>query len=284
MRNLLFIIFCFCALVGNAQVKNAYGQNVVRKVDVYLPKENKPYITINFNYSNSLNLEELRVVAPSSKVILKRDGEQLTRVDYDSNGRKRNDIQYEYTILNNLVAKCNIDNIGTNGSILRYSYFYRYGDSNEMLSADRRVFTREREGKFTELSDRYREKFLWCVEGTVYTTSEKTWQWKIGQEFDYPILFTNRSYYYELNNNVNIDLFLLYQEVKDFQRLERFTEWCGKRPSYLIEKDNGNYFDYTYDNEYGGLDLSDDRGKIIQMDVYDIGKRLNKTFKITYWD
>ena len=103
-------------------------------------------------------------------------------------------------------------------------------------------------------------------------------------KFDYPFLFNERTYNFELENDINIDLFLLYEEIGNFDRLERMTEWCGKRPSFLIEKNNGVYFDYTYDNENGGLDLSDDRGKMTQMDVYNCDKRLEKIFKISYWE
>ena len=284
-RLLFFITFCLCVLFGNAQVKNAYGQNVVRKIDVYMPNKSKPYITIEFNYSNSLSLEEMNFFAPATgRVILKRNGDKLTRIDYDVNGNVRRDLRYQYTILNNLVGKCIIDNIGTYGVVLRHSYIYCYDEGNKMLSSDRRDFVREGKEEFGELSDRYREAFLWNVDGIVYTTREKGWQWKIGQKFDYPFLFKERKYYFELKNDTNIDLFLLYDEVGNFERLERFTEWCGKHPSFLVEEDNGRYFDYTFDNENGGLDLSDYRGKLVQMDVYNCDKRLETIFKITYWE
>lgn len=286
MKKLLFFVtFCLCVLFSNAQVKNAYGQNVVRKVEVYLYNQTEPYITIDFNYSNSLQLEELYFVAPSTgKVLLKRDGDKLTRIDYDVNGNVRKDIKYYYTILNNLIGKCIIDNIGIQGNVLRNSYVYCYDEGNKLLSSDRSVFVRDRNEGFNELSDRYREVFLWNVDGIVYTTSEKGWQWKIGQKFDYPILFKERTYNFDLKNNINIDLFLLYKEIGNFERLEQCTEWCGKHPSFLIEKDRGVYFDYTFNNENGGVDLSDDRGKLLQMDVYNCDKRLEKTFKISYWE
>ncbi len=284
-KFLIFFMVCFCVLFSNAQVKNKYGQDVVRKVEVYMVKQNKPYITIEFNYSNSLSLEEIHFIAPSTgKVVIKRSGDEITRVDYNIDGKIRNDLKYHYKVINNLITSCDIDNIGIDGNVLRYSYLYRYDEGNKLLSADKRVFTRERYEEFSELSDRYREAFLWNVDGVVYTTSERGWQWKIGQKFDYPFLFKERTYNFELENDINIDLFLLYDEIGNFDRLERITEWCGKHPSFLIEKNNGVYFDYTYDNENGGLDLSDDRGKMTQMDVYNCDKRLEKIFKISYWE
>lgn len=284
-KFLIFFMICFCALFSNAQVKNKYGQDVVRKIEVYGDFDiTKPYIFIEFNYSNSLSLEEIILNAPSSgKIFWKMKEDVLTRIEYDVNGKIRKDLVYKYNINDGLVTKCVIDNIGLEDNVLRFLYVYEYDDTNRLISEYKRDFFRESYENFVELSDRYCEVFEWDVDNRVFTSGQITWQWKIGQKFNGLIQYNNRKYYDELLNQTNIDLPMLYNNTVSCDRFERVTEWCGKHSRRLIEKDNAIYFDYIYDNESGGNDLGDTRGKITQMDVYN-GKHLEKTYKIYYWE
>ena len=82
----------------------------------------------------------------------------------------------------------------------------------------------------------------------------------------------------------DIDLPLLYQYDGNCDRFEFVTEWNGNHSSNLIETNNTYYFDYTYDNEFGGTDLEEERGNIVQVDVYNSLKKLEKSYKIYYWE
>ena len=67
MKRVIFLlVFCISAVLLNAQVKNSNGQKVVRQIEAYLPNMSSPYITINFNYSDNLDLEEIHLNAPAS--------------------------------------------------------------------------------------------------------------------------------------------------------------------------------------------------------------------------
>ena len=285
-RIFILIMVCFCvAFYGVAQVKNHYGQDVVRKIDVYLPHTVKPYITIQFKYNDDFELQGISFDAPATgKIIWNKNGDELTRTDYDSDGFIEEDVEYRFKVKNNLIVGCIRDNFGLNGSILRYVYNYKYDWDNKMVSINRNVFHCEENQDFVELSDRYKEVFEWDVNGNVYTSTEIGWQWKKEKRFEFPILFDNRDYYDNIINNTNIDLPLLEKAISNFQRIELATEWCGKHSLYFVNEDNGWYFDYTFENDYGGNDLSDDNnvGKLQQMDVYNTHKTLENTYKIYY--
>lgn len=279
-KFILLFSVCLCVLFANAQVRNSRGEKVVRRIDVYMPKDTLPYIMIDFNYSNSLKLEEVVFFAPKTgKVIWKRNGDELTRTEYYSDGKIRENLVYYYTITDDLITECIIENIETNGGVNRHCYSYFYSKNNRLITSDRRVFHNS-----VELSDRYREIFGWNEIGDVFTTNENGKQWKIGQNYSVPIKYKNRKYYEELDNDTNIDLPLIYENIGNFERFEMVTEWFGRHPVHLIEKNNNRYFDYIYDNEFGGDDLSDDRGNLIQMDVYNQYNRLDKIHKIYYWE
>ena len=275
MKRFLFLVCVyFCVFFGNAQVINGYGQYVVRKIDIYFVNETKPYISIDFNYSNSLKLEEVIFFAPATgKVIWKKDGDNLTRTEYNEDGKLRKDLVYHYELTNDLVTKCTIDNIGIEGNVLRHSYVYQY-NNRKIAKAERHDYFREGNEDFVELSDRYREVFEWDCDDNVYTTTEKGWQWKIGQKFDYPILYENREYYNDYSNNSNIDLSLLYQNIGNFDRFEMVTEWFGEHSSYLIESDNNIGFDFSFDNKC----------VILEMKEFNQFKKLKRIYKIYYWE
>ena len=182
---------CFCVLIGNAQVKNVNGEKVVRKVDIYMVNKSKPYISVDFNYNKSLQLEEIICVAPASgKIIWKKHGDKLTRIEYNEEGKLRTDLKYQYELTNGLVTKCVVDNIGIEGNVLRYYYVYQYSD-NRIITTNKRVYFREEYDNFEELSDRYREVFEWNANNNVFTTQERGL--RKGQTFNYPILYKNRT-------------------------------------------------------------------------------------------
>ena len=89
------------------------------------------------------------------------------------------------------------------------------------------------------------------------------------------------SYYYELINDTNIDLGMLYTYFALCDRFEMVTEWCGNHSLHLLERDKGNYFDYEYENEYGGNSSSSDRGNILSVNVY-LFDRLRVKYNIFY--
>ena len=282
-KTILFILFCLSVFSANAQVRNINGEDVVRKIDIYLPKQTAPYITLMFNYDNSLALEEMHYLTPSNgKVVLKRNGNELVRTEYYSDGKIRGDLKYHFELTDNLITRCIIDNVRLDGGIVQFSYYYQY-ENNRLNVSNRREFFIKGRDDYEELSDRYKETFLWDENGNVYTSDEKPWQWKMEEKQVFPIMFEDREYYETLANNTNIDLLMLYKEIDNYVRLERATEWSGKHSKYLVEKDKGTYFDYTFENEFGGTDLSKGRGKITQMDTYNRHGRLEKIFKIYYW-
>lgn len=281
-RFLILMGVCLCVLMGNAQVKNVNGEKVVRKVDVYMVNKSKPYISVDFNYNKSLHLEEIICVAPASgKIIWKKHGDKLTRIEYNEEGKLRTDLKYQYELTNGLVTKCVIDNIGIDGNVLRYYYVYQYSD-NRIITTNKRVYFREEYDNFEELSDRYREVFEWNVNNNVFTTQERGW--RKGQTFNYPILYKNRTYYIELNNDTNMDLSLLYHNICKFNKLEDATEWFGKHSHNLTERDNGRYFDYIYANEFAENNSEEDLGNIIEIDVYNQYNELENICKIYYWE
>lgn len=287
MKRVIFLlVFCISAVLLNAQVKNSNGQKVVRQIEAYLPNMSSPYITINFNYSDNLDLEEIHLNAPASfKIKWKKEDKKITRIQYDIDSGLRKDLVYHYTINdNNLISKCVIDNIGNDGCVLRYVYNYTYNVFNNITLSYKRAFFRERNEDFGELSDRYKEVFEWDLNYNVFTTEECGYQWKINQRFEHSVKFENRKYYAELINDTNIDLPLLYQYDGNCDRFEFVTEWNGNHSSNLIETNNTYYFDYTYDNEFGGTDLEEERGNIVQVDVYNSLKKLEKSYKIYYWE
>lgn len=284
-RFIVFVLVCLCVLNVNAQVKNCIGQKVVRKIEVYAAKSVKPYILVHFNYDNSLKLEEIVFTTPSkNKKIWRKENDALTHTEYYENGDLRTDLVYNYTIINGIVSECSVDNIRVDNNVLRYSYSYHYNINKGLLCADRRVYFRENYQDFVELSDRYRELFGWDENNNIFTSGEKGWQWKEGQRFDYSVDYDNRTYYKELKNDTNIDFSSLYSSIFNYDRFDMVTEWFGMHSSNLIETDNLRYFDYTYDNEYGGNDLSEERGNIVQIDMYNQDKRLETTYKIYYWE
>ena len=271
-RFLILISVCLCVLFGNAQVLNSSGQKVVRKIDIYGTNDVKPYITINFNYSNLLKLEEIVfITSASGKIVWKKNGDNLTRTEYNDEGKLRKDLVYHYEFTNGLITKCVIDNIGIEGNVLRYSYFYQY-DNDRIIIADKRVYTRERYSSFEELSDRYREVFEWDSDGNVFTTEEKGW--RSGQMFNFPILKKQREYFYDYNNNTNIDLSLLYNSISGLERIEMVTEWFGQHSLCLIEKDSNIYLDYSFNED----------GDILEMQEYTYFKKLKRLYKIYYWE
>ena len=270
-RFIVFMLVFLCAISIDAQVRNSSGQKVVRQIDVYMGNNEKPYIMILFNYSNALKLEEIVFNAPASgKVVWKKTNNSLTRIEYDEEKKIRKDLSYGYKFENGLVSQCVIDNIGNDKSTLRYSYFYQYNDSNLVIS-DKRVYFSEKYGVFEELSDRYREVFEWDSENNVFTTDEKGW--RNGQMYDYTVLHYNRSYNQRLMNDTNVDFTMLYRYIGNFDRFEMVSEWFGKHSNNLVEKDNGHNFKYVLDN-----------GNLIQIFEHNQFDRLEKTYKICYWE
>lgn len=284
MRRFIFLfIACYVASFANAQVKNSNGEKVIRKIEVYNPDNEESCIEINFIYGGSNRLERIEYKSSLvGDIYITKNGSKISRIEYDSDGTFRRDLVYQYIIKDGLVIKCAINNIGRGKCVLSYAYFYNYDDKKRLESVGRRVFFHEWKQPFKELSDRYKEVFEWDDNGNAYTSGEIGYQWKIGQKSEYKIKYDNRKYYDDLINDTNINLPMLYENIRNNDRLEIVTEWFGKHPLYLIERDNGYYYDYSCDNENGGYDLSDSRGNIVQMDVYNCYKVLEKTFKIFY--
>ncbi len=283
-RAILLIMFGISVLFLNAQVRNDKGQKVVSQIEVYFPNIPSPYIIIDFIYDNNLGLKGIDLNAPSSfSIKWKKDGKNITRVQYDNGRGLRKNLAYHYNVNdNNLITKCMIDNIGEDKCVLRYVYDNIYDKHGNIILTHRRAFFREKNNNFEELSNRYKEIFKWDMNHNAFTTGERGYQWKINQRFEYSVNFENRKYYTELINDTNIDLSLLYQYDGNCDRFEFITEWYGNHSSNLIEMNNTYYFDYTYDNEFGGTDLEEERGNIVQVDVYASFKILKRYYKIRY--
>ena len=282
-KFVIFILTCICVLISNAQIKNAEGKKVIKKIEVYPYDETKPTSTVEFNYTNSLDLKEIVLTNPSKdKLIWRMDGDILRHVEYDSEGNLKSERDYHYKLINGLITECIIDNIGLDGRVLRYSRYYHYDNENRLVTVDRHVFFHENKKEFSELSDRYRELFSWDDNGNVYTTGDVGWTWKNGEEFDPSVMYKKRVYNTELGNDTNIDFSMLLDNFSNQERFENVTEWMGKHSSNLLETNIFNYFDYVYDKESDETDSTKDKGNIIQIIVYASNKKLRSTYKITY--
>ena len=66
---------------------------------------------------------------------------------------------------------------------------------------------------------------------------------------------------------------MLYRYIGNFDRFEMVSEWFGKHSNNLVEKDNGHSFKYVLDN-----------GNLIQIFEHNQFDRLEKTYKICYWE
>ena len=60
------------------------------------------------------------------------------------------------------------------------------------------------------------------------------------------------------------------------------TEWFGEHSYNLVETCLGKYFDYEFDNEYGGMDFdTNDRGNLITVKIFS-DKKIDTIYKIYY--
>ena len=121
-KFVIFILTCICVLISNAQIKNAEGKKVIKKIEVYPYDETKPTSTVEFNYTNSLDLKEIVLTNPSKdKLIWRMDGDILRHVEYDSEGNLKSERDYHYKLINGLITECIIQNRR------RRAYRYSFG-------------------------------------------------------------------------------------------------------------------------------------------------------------
>ena len=143
-RTVLFIILFFSVLSINAQVMNNNGEKVIRKIEVYAESSLKPYAVMAFNYNNDLELEEIVVNIPlTCKIRLKKQGNTISRSDYDANGVINNKVRYQYSLKEDLVNDCQIDNIGVDNSVLRFDYKYCYDNEGRLKTINKFEYFRE---------------------------------------------------------------------------------------------------------------------------------------------
>ena len=283
MRKLVFLAFCLSTFFVDAQVLNSKGQKMVERIEAYLPDCDKPYVIVNFDYNISLELEKIRLCAPLTKTIIwEKNGLNLKRTQFNNDNTLNKDYTYKYKLNKyNVISECLIDVNGNDGSVLRHKYVYGYNVYCQMDSINKRTFYSKNRGQYTELSDREDEYFFFDSNGDAFSTGLCPYQWKIGQGPSYDMSGNTRQYYYELTNDTNIDLGMLYTYFALCDRFEMVTEWCGNHSLHLLERDKGNYFDYEYENEYGGNSSSNDRGNILSVNVY-LFDRLRVKYNIFY--
>lgn len=279
-KYLIVIMLCICTFTYG-QVKNSKGQKMVSKVEVFNRNATTPFVVINFGYNNT-KLNYISFKTNERQIVWNRSGSTLKRTEYDRNNRTNKNFSYSYQIdEDGNVSEMTFRDISEKGDVLTYDYHFEY-ENHRLSMIYKKVFNKYVGKPEHELSDRYKTKFAYS-NGNLFESPLRGYFWREGQTPNLDIYWNDKTYYDDLANDTNIDFYQLYRRTNGTDLFEMVTEWINCRSDCLIEKYIGSdtHFDYTFDNEYGGSSLSDERGNIVQMDVYQMG-RIDLRFKIYY--
>lgn len=274
MKKFTFLLtLCLCVLFCNAQIKrNQKGQKVVERIEIYYGENTEGFDIIVFDYDKLLNLKEIKFFTNDDIYVWEKEDNTIKRNKYKST-------EYRYKIDNGLITYYKSYETGTDGSILTHRDEIIYNQENRIQQIKEKVGNDEEycnilwdanNNKYREDRYMYDEEnntsFLICkYVSTFYTENENS----IDKKKE------------ELVNDTNIEFGYIYLYGED-NDIPLMTEWFGEHSYNLVETCLGKYFDYEFDNEYGGMDFdTNDRGNLITVKIIS-HKKIYKTYKIYY--
>lgn len=253
-KVITILILLLTALPSFCQRRNAKGQKVIEKVTVQMKREASPFITINFSYDRNLSMNGIIFKSNFNKIVWKRQGNTITRILYDEKGNVDKNYRYSLEIgTNGMLSKLFSDNIGIDGSLLTFRYYFDYTTNERLSKITQRHFYCPYRQSPIELCDRYIERFGWDGNGNIFVADLYAYEWKKEVPKPREVNWSQKEYG-NLKNDTNIDFLFLHEGICNTDLFEMATPWINCHSNNLIayDKKSGVYYDYTF-NENGNL-------------------------------
>lgn len=244
-RILIFILFAF-SLTCSAQLRNSREQKMVERIEIFSGDADKPYNTIKFGYDERNFLVEMSSERSNGSTRWKKQGNMLTRKDYDMYGNIDKEKSHSFVMNSNgTISETCYRSIGYAGDMLIHRIKYTYGHLNLLENVEERVYFKEYRKNEVETSDR-------CIyyynydNGNRNETSIATYNWRKGQTKPAYIKWKKLVYSNEINDT-NIDIFSLHNFCGSDEFFEMFTEWVDNSSVHLVSSDWATTFEYIFD-------------------------------------
>lgn len=253
-KVIAILILLLTTLPSFCQKRNAKGQKVVERITVQLKEEDAPFITIKFSYDRDLSMNGILFKSNFSKIVWKKQGNTISRTLYDEKGNVDKNYHYSYVIRDDgMIGQLISDNVGIDGSILRYRYYFDYTTDERLCKISQRHFYYPYRQTPYEFSDRYIERFGWDRNGNIFAADLYAYEWKKEVPKLWKVNWSQKEYG-NLKNDTNIDFLYLHEGICNADLFEMATPWINCHSNNLItyDKKSGIYYDYTF-SENGNL-------------------------------